>query len=245
MAAGVRGERSRGVYWIVLSRPEKLNSLDTQTLEEARRILQEACGDPEVRVVAITGEGRLFSAGIDLGEVASAAGPAEASRPFRALGDLIGAMLDCAKPVVAVLNGPAVAGGAELAAAADLAYAVEGAWLQWPEVKWGLIPPVAASLPLPPPLKARLVVAAEKLDAPEALRHGLLSGVYPSMEEARGAVEALAGLIEEAGWEAVEAALEAVRRPKRAAVELASRLVGLASSERLIEKARAFIASRR
>jgi len=243
--AGVRRERSGRVEWLVLNRPEKLNSLDTATLEEASRILGEACASEEALVVAIRGEGRFFSAGIDLGEVASSSSPEEASRPFRALGALMEAMLDCGKPVVALLNGPAVAGGAELAATADLAYAVRGAWIQWPEVRWGLIPPMLTSLPLPPHAKAMLALASGKVGAEQALSLGLLAGVYDTLEEALKAVEGLAALFEEAGPEAVTVMLEPLRRPKRQAVELASRLVALATSMRLVEKARAFIGSRR
>jgi enoyl-CoA hydratase/carnithine racemase len=243
--AGVRKERSGKVEWLVLNRPEKLNSLDTATLEEASRLLGEACASDEILLIALRGEGRLFSAGIDLGEVASSKSPEEASRPFRALGALMEAMLDCGKPVVALLNGPAVAGGAELAVTADIAYAVKGAWIQWPEVRWGLIPPMLVSLPLPPQAKARLALAADKIGAEEALSLGLLAGVYDTLEEAVKAVEGLAGLVDEAGPEAVAAILEPLRRPKRQAVELAPRLVALASSMRLVEKARAFIESRR
>jgi len=243
--AGIRRERSGRVEWLILSKPEKLNSLDTAMLEEASKILGEACASGKALVVAFRGEGRFFSAGIDLGEVASSKSPGEASRPFKALGALMEAMLDCGKPVVALLNGPAVAGGAELAVTADLAYAVRGAWLQWPEVRWGLVPPMLLSLPLPPQAKARLALAADKVGVEEALSLGLLAGVYEDIDDAVRAVGDLAALLEEAGPEAVMAILEPLRRPKRQAVEMASRLAALASSMRLVEKAREFVGSRR
>ncbi len=243
--AGVRVEVGGGVYWVVLSRPERLNSLDSATLASVEGALGESCGRGDVAVVALTGEGRFFSSGIDLAEVASAAGPGEASRPFKALAGVLGAMLSCPKPVVAVLNGPAVAGGAELAVAADLVYAVRGSWLQWVEARWGLVPPVLASLSIPEQVKARLALAAERVSAEEALRYGIIAGVYGSVEEARGAVEALARLAGEAGPEALGAILEAVRRPKRGALALAEKLVGLAESEALIARAKAFLERRR
>ena len=110
----VKVEKSNGVAWIILSRPAQLNALDTQTLRRVMDALREACQSGEERVVAITGEGRLFSAGIDLVEVSEAKSPSEAQRPFRSLRILIDEILSCKKPVVAVLNGSAVAGGAEL-----------------------------------------------------------------------------------------------------------------------------------
>lgn len=242
LEVNVRG----GVAWVTLRRPDKLNSLSTGLLDSLRSTLLTLCQSPEPRLVAITGEGRFFSAGVDLEEVAAAGSPEEAARPFRALRLAIEAILNCSRPVVALLNGPAVAGGAELALAADAAYAVEGAWLQWPELAWGLIPPVLSSIAgsLGPGLASRLIVAMERLPAGEAASAGLLAGVYPTLEEARGAVEGLAAGLGQASPEAVEAALEAVRAAKRGALPLAERLEALAASPELVERARRFLESR-
>ncbi len=246
MPGSVRLEESTHVSWLILSRPEKLNSLDTSTLTEATQLLDKACR-ASTALIAVTGEGRLFSAGIDLEEVAAARSPEEAARPFRGLRALLEAVLTCRKPVAAVLNGPAVAGGAELALAVDAAYAVEGAWLEWPEMRWGLIPPVLAALAdsLGPGRGFNLLVSMERLPAREAAHHGLLAGVYPSLEEARRAVEALGERLAGVEPEALSAALDALRLPKRRALDLASRLEALAASMELVEKARRFLESRK
>jgi len=239
----VRLEADGGVAWIVLSRPKALNALSSGLLREARDLLARACQDDEVQAVAVTGEGRLFSAGIDLAEVASAATPAEAQRPFQALRVFIGEMLDCKKPVIAVLNGPAVAGGAEIAVAADLTLAVEGAYLQWPELRWGLIPPVLASIAsyTAPQAIASLIIAMDRVDPYTARSLGLVSSVHKTLEEARERAKTIAGTLAGAGKTPVAILLEELRRPKRRALELARELERLAASEELVRRARAFL----
>ncbi len=232
-----------GVYWLVIRRPEKLNSLDSETLRLLRLGLREACRVEEASVVAVTGEGRFFSAGVDLAEIAAAKTPAEAARPFMHLQLLIGEVLDCGKPVYAVLNGPAVAGGAEIALAADHSVAVENAWLQWPELRWGLLPPMLLALAQHRG-DARLLHLAytmERVPAREALGLGLVSTIAPGVEDARRLVEEAAGTLSKAPRAAVRSLLEAGRTWKREGHSLARRLTELAQSHDLIEKARAFI----
>jgi len=243
----VRFEKDCGVAWIILSRPEALNALDTQALRRSRELLSEACGDDEIVLAVFTGEGRFFSAGIDLGEVAAAQSPSEAQRPFQALRVLIGEMLDCKKPVAALLNGPAVAGGAEIALAADLTLAVEGAYLQWPELKWGLIPPVLATVARrgAPQALSSAIFLMDRVDARTAYSLGLVSHVYSTLEEAHAAIRGLAGTLRGAGRTAVALVLEQVRSGKRGAVELGRELERLAASEELIRRAREFVESRR
>ena len=243
------GVASRGpVRLLVLQRPEKLNALDTPTLESLRGALREACREEGVGAVAVTGSGRLFSAGIDLGEVASARHPAEAARPFKALARLVEEMLRCPRPVAAVLNGPAVAGGAELALAADIVYAVgEGVYLSWPEVRWGLVAPMLSYYlrATGSQLLAWAALSGGRLGAGEARALGLISRVVTSVEEALEDLEGVARLVLANEASAASYLASAREGKRRAAAELLPQLEGLAASAELVERARRFLESRR
>lgn len=242
----VEGVVEAGVYWVTVRRQAKLNSLDSGTLREMRGHVERACRDPEVVLVALTGEGRFFSAGIDLGEVASAKTPDEAARPFTHLSLLIASILDCQKPVAALLNGPAVAGGAELALAADYSVAVEDSWLQWPEVRWGLVPPLLLTLAAHrgDPRLHWLAASMERVPAPQAVDMGLISATAPGLGEARRALETVAESLAGAPRSLVRSLLDESRGWKRQGHGLMRRLIDLARSRELIEKARRFLEKR-
>ena len=243
----VRGLASGGVYYLVLDRAERLNSLDSPTLEEATRLVGEACrGD--YGVIVVTGEGRFFSAGMDLGEIASASDPGEVRALFERFTRFLEALVSCRgssgywKPVVAVLNGPAVAGGAEIALATDAVVAVGKGYLQWPELRWGLVPPMLAGLAGRLGL-ARIAwagLAMERIGFEEAYRLGLVSVLAESVDEAKSIVEGVAKSAT-ANPRAVHALLDPVRRVKAEWVRGASSLVDLAGRRELIEAARRFL----
>ncbi len=243
----VRGVAGGGVYYLVLDRADRLNSLDSPTLEEATCLVGEAClGD--YGAVAVTGEGRFFSAGMDLGEIASAGDPGEVRALFERFTRFLEALVSCRsgsgywKPVVTILNGPAVAGGTEIALATDAVVAVGEGYLQWPELRWGLVPPMLAGLAGRLGL-ARIVwagLAMERIGFEEAYRLGLVSGLAGSMDEAKSMVESVAKSVM-ANPEAVHALLDPVRRVKAEWVRGASRLVDLAGRRELIEAARRFL----
>jgi enoyl-CoA hydratase/3-hydroxyacyl-CoA dehydrogenase len=131
-----------GVGWVVLRRVEKLNALNSEVVEEVIRALDELEGRGDVRVIAVTGEGRVFSAGADLSEVASASSPEEAGRLFASIARLARRMLYVDKPLILALNGDAYGGGAELIWAADIVVSVENAKLVWAEARWGYNTPI-------------------------------------------------------------------------------------------------------
>ncbi len=131
---------------VVLSRPEKRNALTMEMWGELAEAVESACGDPQVRVVMLRGEGGAFSAGDDIGEMLSLNGPLEARRFFDAVERGLRSILECPKPVIAVVEGPAVGGGAEILLAADLAIASRDSVIGFPEARIGLIPPVLATL---------------------------------------------------------------------------------------------------
>ena len=239
------------VYWIILDKPSKLNSFDSETLQELRNRTLEGCRSI-ASLVAIRGEGRLFSAGIDLEEIANANTAGDVRRLFERFKEFLEAVVSCRgsiagfdswKPVVVVLNGPAVAGGAELALAADLVYAVKGSWLQWPELRWGLIPPMLAGLTAQngSARLAQLGLAMERVGVEEARSLGIVSSVFEDLDSALEAVTRLAAQVESAGGQAVDAFLGPLRRDKMSWLERAKDLVALAEREEFIEEARAFL----
>src|SRR5690606_1516627 len=116
---------------VTLNRPEKRNALSRELLRELHQALDDLYQERKVRGVILTGAGSAFSAGMDLEEMQAAAAQEDRHEQWRAdavqYHDLIEVMLRFPKPLVAAVNGPAVAGGAGLVMACDLVVAARGA----------------------------------------------------------------------------------------------------------------------
>jgi enoyl-CoA hydratase/carnithine racemase len=237
------------IGFAVLNRPEKLNAMSTALLEELLKRLDELSDTAEVKVVAITGRGRFFSAGIDLAEAAEARTPDEAARPFIALARVFRRLLDYEKPVILGLNGDAYGGGAEMIWVADMVAAVRTAKLVWSEARWSLIAPALASLgPLVLGLHRAMYLAltSTPLSAEEAYQLGLVSSLVDTAEELRAAIKTLAERILENSPQAVKSFRKLVRLYVRPAIEHGiSELERLARTSTFIEAARAFKAKQR
>lgn len=175
------------VRHVVLNRPDKRNAMNQALLVELRDALGEAAADASVHCVILRGEGRVFSAGVDLNELAAFAGDPSVLRPFR------GVFLDCAnlcesmpKPVVCQIHHTCVGGALEVALGCDLRIASEGSRLGLPEVKFGIIPDVGGSSRLPAVVglgrAKELIMTAGMIDASEAHRIGLVNRVVPAEE---------------------------------------------------------------
>src|SRR5205085_11812804 len=110
-----------GVLTLTLNRPDQHNALNSALITAIRTALREAAVDPAVRVVVLTGSGRSFSAGADLVEVETVApDPARFRVWLHAWSETFRAAELCGKPVIAAVNGAAMAGGLELALASDV-----------------------------------------------------------------------------------------------------------------------------
>lgn len=175
------------VRHVVLNRPDKRNAMNQALLLELADALREAGDDPSVHCVVLRGEGRVFSAGVDLGELASFAGDPSVLRPFRNV------FLDCAnlceqmpKPVVCQIHHTCVGGALEVALGCDLRIASEGSQFGLPEVRFGIIPDVGGSSRLPAVVglgrAKELIMTAGMIDAVEAHRIGLVNRVVPAEE---------------------------------------------------------------
>jgi methylglutaconyl-CoA hydratase len=170
------------VATLTLTRGKVHNALDAQLVGTLTQALQKLAVADAVRAVVLAAEGDSFSAGADLAWLArmGAMDPADAQREAMAMAVLLDAVARCAKPVVAVVQGPALGLGAALVAAADMAVAAEGASFALTEVRLGLVPAVTAPV-LAAAIGARAcrryLLTGERFDAREALRLGLVGGV--------------------------------------------------------------------
>jgi methylglutaconyl-CoA hydratase len=174
----------RGVVWLRLNRPEKHNAMDAAMIAE----LTEAAGrlgrDPAVRVVVLTGNGRSFCAGGDLGWMRAqmAADAATRVREARALAEMLGALDKMPKPLIGRVQGQAFGGGVGLMSVCDVAIGVEGVKIGLTEVRLGLIPATIG-----PYVVARMGAARARrvffsgrvFDAAEAVELGLLARAVP------------------------------------------------------------------
>lgn len=183
-------EKAEGVATVTLNRPDKLNALNFEMLEDLWEILQQIVRDPEVRVILLTGQGRYFSAGADL-EILSSLEPAslrlELSRYWNRV---FNEFEDTGKLTIAALNGPAVGAGVELALCCDLRYAAEDTTFRLPQIHFGVLPDAGATVRLPllvgPAKTKELILTGESVSAQKALAWGLVNGIFGQVEFAEG-----------------------------------------------------------
>ena len=176
-------DKKDGVAVVTVHRPEKLNALDDRTIEELGAAFAELAADAAVRGVILTGAGtKAFVAGADIAEL-SGQTPLEGRDRARRGQRVFDQIETLGKPVVAAVNGFALGGGCELAMACHVRVASENAKLGTPEVKLGLMCGYAGTQRLPRLVgKGRaleMLLTGEMIDAPEALRIGLVNRVFP------------------------------------------------------------------
>ncbi|MGK4584490.1 enoyl-CoA hydratase family protein [Kitasatospora sp. HPMI-4] len=170
----VRITTADAVTTLELDSPHNRNALSTRLMAELAKGLADAAADPAVRAVVLGHTGKVFCAGADLSEATGAdptVGP-------RGLVDIQRAVIDCPKPVIALVDGAARAGGLGLLGAADIAIAGPLSSFAFTEVRLGLAPAVI-SLPLRPKLDpraaSRYYLTGEVFHAAEAARIGLVT----------------------------------------------------------------------
>lgn len=167
---------------LTLARPDKRNPIGPATCGELVHALAAAAADPAVRVVVLTGAGPVFSAGGDLSQM-SGGKAAEGAVPPASLIDLFSSMHGLGKPIIAMVNGHALAGGLGLVVASDLAVASQEATFGTTEIRVGLWPMmVSAELARSIGRKHALdlMVTGRRIDAAEALAMGLVNRVVPA-----------------------------------------------------------------
>jgi enoyl-CoA hydratase len=169
------------VATITINRPERRNALTTEVLKELSAAFEAAEQEPSVRSVVITGSGRVFCAGADLGGVIpNAEGDAQFER--RRLGRLFETMRGLRLPIVARVNGHALAGGLGLMLACDLVVASRDAEIGTPEASIGLWPFMVSALiqrDVPRKVALDLMLTGRRIKADEAARWGFVNRVVP------------------------------------------------------------------
>ena len=179
-----------GVLTITLNRPDRLNAWTATMGEELIAAFDEADADDAVRVVIVTGAGRGFCAGADLGGGEATFDyrerDAEGPVPRDGGGRLTLRIFESTKPVIAAINGPAVGVGATMTLAMDVRMAAEGARIGFVFVRRGIVPEACSSWFLPRAVgisrAMEWVATGRVFPAQEGLEAGLLRSVHPAGE---------------------------------------------------------------
>jgi 2-(1,2-epoxy-1,2-dihydrophenyl)acetyl-CoA isomerase len=172
-----------GVRTLTLDRPEKLNAVNDALASSLSSAVADAAAEDAVRVVVITGAGRAFCAGLDLSEPATLPSSTRVERldPYAWVGTWVRRVVNCEKPVVAAVNGPAAGAGFGLALACDLRIVAASARMTAGYVRRGLSPDAGVSYFLPRHVglarAADILLTGRDVDAEEAARIGLATEV--------------------------------------------------------------------
>ncbi|MEV0720169.1 enoyl-CoA hydratase-related protein [Asanoa sp. NPDC050611] len=241
----VRVDTDRGVATLTLDSPHNRNALSTPLMTELLDALGAAVADPAVRAVVLSHTGPVFCSGADLKETAAA----YASRkvPVGMLGDVLAAVVECPKPVVARIGGPARAGGLGLIAAADIAICAAEATFAFTEVRLGVIPAVISSTVLrrlAHRAAQELYLTGELFDGVRAAAIGLVTAAV-GVEELDATVRSYCAALVRGAPGALAGAKELLARAPLASVredaaELGARSVGYFLSEEGREGVAAF-----
>jgi enoyl-CoA hydratase len=203
-----------GVMTLTINRPEKLNALNSKTIDELHEALIEAENDHDVKVLILTGSGsKSFVAGADIAEFADY--DVEQGKQLSARGHfkIFNFIENYSKPVIAAINGFALGGGLELAMACHVRVAADNAKLGLPEVSLGVIPGYGGTQRLAQLVgKAKafeMICTAEMISAEEAYKWGLVNHVT-TQEQLIAKAEEIAGKIASRSMVAVRTAIKAI-----------------------------------
>jgi len=202
-----------GIAVVTINRPDKLNALNDQVMDELADAVERIATDSGIKGVILTGSGpKAFVAGADIGDL-SKQGPFEAKAHSMRGQTILRRLETCGKPSVAAVNGFALGGGCELAMACTLRVASEAAKFGQPEVKLGLAPGYGGTQRLPrlvgKGVALQLILSAEMIDATEAHRIGLVNKVVPPADLLAESEKLLRGILS-MGLLAVRLSMEAV-----------------------------------
>jgi len=201
MAGLLSLERRDAVAVVTLQRPEKRNALSIDLRVELADAFRALSEDEDVGCVVLTGSGPAFCSGMDVTQFGGDRDNRQ--RLVETSSAAFGALAGCTRPVVAAVNGPALAGGFALALLCDLRIAAAPATFGYPELPRGIPPSYAAArAALSAPLAAELALTGRILDAAGAVRLGIVGAVHPPEDLQARALE-LAGRISSAPRPAV------------------------------------------
>jgi enoyl-CoA hydratase len=209
-------ERRGHVLILTLNRPQARNALSGPMLAIMRQAWDDVDADPDIRVAVLTGAGGAFCAGADLKAMAQAP-PGDAFESSAVDLSVIDALLKgrrLTKPLIAAVEGAAIAGGTEILQATDIRIAGAGARFGISEARWGLFPLGGSAVRLvrqiPYAVAADLLLTGRHIGADEALRIGLIGEVVPEGQALTRALQ-IADQIAANGPVAVQAILRTIR----------------------------------
>jgi enoyl-CoA hydratase len=214
VTAVLRVELRDRIAVLTLDRPERLNAVGSEIVDRLTRTLDEIRDNDDVRALIVTGAGRAFSAGADLGEIESFTSPGQFRAFVGRLTEAFALLEDFPKPSIAAVHGFAFGGGLELALACDLRVAERGTRLGLPEMKLGVLPGAGGTqrLPrlLPTAIAKQMILTGEPIDAERAWQLGLVNelaepgGALAAAEKLAGGLTAGAPLALAAGKRLVD-----------------------------------------
>lgn len=182
MPEHIRVTGSAGVATVTLARPEKKNALSIALRDEVSAAINTLGNDPAIKVVVVTGLGDLFSAGFDLKEFRALADPEHARRLWASSDRFHHTILACPVPTIAAVNGPALAGGFDLAVLCDLRIAATTASFAHPEIAFGDVVYGPLRELVGGAVARELALTGRPVGAAEALALRLVSAVVPPAE---------------------------------------------------------------
>jgi enoyl-CoA hydratase/carnithine racemase len=208
-------DRDGAVFRLSLNRPPTRNALDSELVENLGTQLENACADPEVRVIVLRGEDGSFCSGVDLRSAAAdLSNPKRLEERLAGFHRLIRLITGARQPVIAEVDGAAVGFGADLAFACDLRVASSRAYFQEKFVALGLMPDGGGTFHLPRLIglgrALELLLLGARVDADRALELGLVNRVVPP-GDVTGETRALAAQLASAPPLALAAIKTAVR----------------------------------
>jgi len=210
MAEFVQRSDRKSVATISINRPELHNAFNEVVIEELTQSLLEVGGDENIRVVVLASEGKSFSAGADIHWMKRMVDYSfeENVRDANMMALMLRAIRECFKPVIARIHGATFGGGVGIIAACDMAVATESAIFCLSEVRLGILPAVISPFVIEkigPGAARRYALTAERFDAVEAKRIGLIHEVVASIDELDAWIEKISTALIANGPKAVAA----------------------------------------
>lgn len=208
-------EKEENIGWIIINRPDKLNALNQETVDELHHAFLSFQEESGVKAVLLTGSGeKAFVAGADIKELSEL--DLSSGKKYVLEGQrLMNLIENFNKPVIAVVNGYALGGGTEIALACHMRIASENAKMGQPEVNLGLIPGFGGTQRLPrlvgKGMAMEMILSGKTVDAQEAYRIGLVNKVV-TQEELIPTCKKLAQTIAANGPKAVEYCIQSINK---------------------------------
>jgi 2-(1,2-epoxy-1,2-dihydrophenyl)acetyl-CoA isomerase len=178
----ILSEQDHHVLILKLNRPEKYNSFNREMALQLIAELDKAAHDKSIRAIVITGEGKAFCAGQDLGEAIDPQGPGIKKIVDEHYNPIILKIRNIEKPVIAAVNGVAAGAGANIALACDIVFAARSASFIQAFSKIGLVPDSGGTFTLPRligfNMASALMITGDKATAEEAMQYGMVYKIF-------------------------------------------------------------------